>query len=78
LFALSDDLELGALEGEADRDNVELILDATYLIQRDRHDAFMDGVEQMKSEYKSLGFEFEVSGPEPPTLFARLHPVANS
>lgn len=78
LFALSDDLELGVLEGPADRDTVELILDATYLVQRGRHDAFVEDVERMKAEYKTLGFEFEVSGPEPPTLFSRLHPVAGS
>ena len=75
LYVHAADVELGALKGEGDRENVELILDATYLVPKEEHEDFVEVVEQLVEEYATLGFEFNVTGPAPPTLFSRLHPA---
>jgi len=75
LFVHAEDVELGALDGKKDRDNVELILDATYLVHKEQQEAFVEGVEQLIGEYATHGFEISVSGPAPPTLFSNLYPA---
>lgn len=78
LFGHADDVELGILDGEDDRDKIELILDATYLVHQETLDAFTEDIEGLVGEYTTRGFEFEVTGPEPPTLFSQLHPSAKA
>ena len=78
LFDHADDVELGVLESEGGRDKIELILDATYLVHQDHHRAFSDDIERLVGQYATRGFEFEVSGPEPPTLFSQLHPFSKA
>ncbi len=75
LFVHAEDVELGALERKRNRENVELILDVTYLVHKEQQEAFVEGVEKLIGEYTTLGFEFNISGPAPPTLFSRLHPA---
>ncbi|MCH8961690.1 MAG: GvpL/GvpF family gas vesicle protein [Bacteroidetes bacterium] len=77
LFVHAEDVELGTLDGKRNRENVELILDATYLVHKEQQEAFVEGVEQLIGEYATPGFEFSISGPAPPTLFSRLHPAEN-
>ena len=72
LFTRADDVELGTLDGEHERDKLELILDATYLIHRDAEADFVADIEELESGYAIQGFEFEVFGPSAPTMFAHL------
>ena len=76
LFGHAGDVELGALDGSGDREKTELILDATYLVHEDLHQAFSQDVEDLRREYALHGFEFDVTGPEPPTLFSHLNPFS--
>ncbi len=75
LFAHADDVELGVLNGEGDRDMKELILEATYLVPGQKQEAFKEDVERLVGEYTTFGFEFAVSGPALPTLFSRIRPT---
>ncbi len=72
LFSRADDVELGSLDVEHERDRLELILDATYLIHRDAQTDFVADIEELESGYAIQGFEFEVFGPSAPTKFAHL------
>lgn len=74
LFSLSDDVELGAMEEGERSDKKELILDASYLVHRDKHAAFRQDIDALTGEFAPLGFEFRVNGPEPPSLFSRFQP----
>ena len=75
LYVHAEDVELGTLTGEGERENVELILEATYLVPKDQEETFVEDVEELIGEYTTYGFEFNVSGPAPPTLFSRLQPA---
>ena len=54
---------------------MELILDVTYLVHKEQQEVFVEGIEHLIGEYATLGFEFNVFGPAPPTLFSRLDPA---
>ncbi len=78
LLAAAVDAELGTPAATTDAERGEVILDVTYLVHEDHEQRFQDDVELLRAEYSDLGFDVEVSGPSPPTLFSRFQPVENA
>jgi hypothetical protein len=52
--------------------NDDMILNATFLVSKDRTIEFVSNVRMLKNKYANLGFSLEVTGPWPPFSFVSI------